>query len=306
MTLVARFETSEKLARQVADAFVDHSTADGAAVSLFDAGGDRWRVAIHFRAAPDEAAIRALVAAAAGRAAANALVFERVAARDWVRESLAGLRPVAAGRFTVHGAHDRARIPINRIGIEIEAALAFGTGHHGSTRGCLLALDRICKAPSAHGRIRGVLDLGTGSGVLAIAAARALRRRVLATDIDPSAVRVARANARLNHAGAMVEIVRADGVAAPALRERAPFDLVFANILLAPLRRLASPLKRVTAPGGRIILSGLLPAQANAALACYRPFTLERRIDLDGWTTLILVRRRRSSTNRFSTFRTML
>ena len=140
-----------------------------------------------------------------------------------MRDSLSGLKPVTAGRFIVHGAHDRAGIPPNRIGIEIEAALAFGTGHHGTTRGCLLALDRLCKVLEPR-RAPHILDLGTGSGVLAIAAARALHRHVLATDIDPVAVRVARANARLNRAGGMVEIMRADGVASPRLRAQAPFD----------------------------------------------------------------------------------
>jgi ribosomal protein L11 methyltransferase len=114
---------------------------------------------------------------------------------------------------------------------------------------------------------------------------------VLATDIDPSAVRAARANARLNRAGTMIEVVKAEGVSAGKIRGRAPFALVFANILLGPLQRLAAPLRKLTAPGARIVLSGLLPAQANAALAAYRACALERRIDLDGWTTLVLVRR---------------
>jgi len=258
-----------------------------------DIGAGRWRVAMHFRAAPDEKIIRALTAAAAGDAAAEALRFERVAATDWVRESLAGLAPVTAGRFVVHGAHDRARIPLNRIGIEIEAALAFGTGHHGTTRGCLLALDSLCKSRCKSRPRRRILDLGTGSGVLAIAAARALRQRVLATDMDGVAVRAARANAALNRAGSFVEVVKADGVTAAKLRERAPYDLVLANILLHPLQRLAAPLTRLMAPGGRIVLSGLLACQANAAIAAYRDLALERRIDLDGWTTLVLVRRRR-------------
>jgi ribosomal protein L11 methyltransferase len=116
---------------------------------------------------------------------------------------------------------------------------------------------------------------------------------VLATDIDASAVRVARANARLNRTGAMVEIVKADGVTARSVRQGAPFDLVFANILLGPLQRIAAPLKRLVAPGGRVVVSGLLPAQANAAMAAYRPLVLERRIDLDGWTTLVLAHRTR-------------
>jgi ribosomal protein L11 methyltransferase len=288
-TVVGLLETAEQTAHQVADLVAETVPADDVAVSLVDIGAGRWRVAMYFRAAPDEKIIRALTAAAAGNAAAKALRFERVAAKDWVRESLAGLAPVSAGRFIVHGGHDRARIPHNRIGIEIEAALAFGTGHHGTTRGCLLALDWLCKSRPQ----RRILDLGTGSGVLAIAAARALRRPVLATDIDGSAVRAARANAALNRAGGFVEVIKADGVTAPKLRERAPYDLVLANILLRPLQRLAAPLTRLTAPGGRVVLSGLLASQANAAIAVYRGLALERRIDLDGWTTLVLVRHTR-------------
>ncbi len=292
-TSVTRLETDEQTARRLADLLAESFAADDVAVSLFEAGGGRWQVAIHFRAPPDRKAVRAVVASAAGFTAARALTFARVKTTDWVRESLSGLAPVAAGRFVVHGAHDRARIPVNRIGIEIEAALAFGTGHHGTTRGCLLALDGLCKSRQRRRRGQRILDLGTGSGVLAIAAARALHRRVLATDIDASAVRVARANARLNQVGATVQVVKADGVTAGRIREGAPYDLVFANILLGPLQRIAAPLKRLLAAGGRIVVSGLLPAQANAAMAAYRPLVLERRIDLDGWTTLVLARRTR-------------
>jgi ribosomal protein L11 methyltransferase len=288
-TAIALLETDEQSAHHIVDLFAESFATDQTAVSRVDIGAGRWRVAMHFRAAPDETLIRALTAAAAGNAAAKALRFERVAAKDWVRESLAGLAPVSAGRFIVHGGHDRARIPHNRIGIEIEAALAFGTGHHGTTRGCLLALDWLCKSRPR----RRILDLGTGSGVLAIAAARALRQPVLATDIDGSAVRAARANARFNRVGSFVEIIKADGVAARKIRDRAPYDLVFANILLRPLQRLAAPLIRLTAPGGRMVLSGLLTSQANAAIAAYRGLALERRIDLDGWNTLVLVRRER-------------
>jgi ribosomal protein L11 methyltransferase len=290
-TVAARLETDESTAHRIADAVAEGFAVDDVAVSRSDAGGGRWLVAIHFCAAPDADMVRALVASASDPEAAKSLRFERVAAADWVRACLAGLAPVAAGRIMVYGAHDRGRIPVNRIGIEIEAALAFGTGHHGTTRGCLLALDRICKPLSRRRRAPRILDVGTGSGVLAIAAARALHRRVLATDIDSNAVRAARANARLNRAGALVEVVQADGVGARGLRARAPFDLVFANILLRPLLRLAAPLRRLVAPGARVVLSGILPAQASAVIAAYRPLALERRLDVDGWTTLVFVRR---------------
>jgi ribosomal protein L11 methyltransferase len=133
-----------------------------------------------------------------------------------------------------------------------------------------------------------ILDLGTGSGVLAIAAARALRRRVLATDIDPQAIDTARKNARRNGVGPLVQVRRGDGIA--GLRRRARFDLVFANILLKPLQRFATALTQCAAPGARVVLSGILPAQANAIVAAYHHLTLRRRIDLDGWTTLVFVR----------------
>ena len=243
------------------------------------------------------------VAAAAGAGAATALQFGSVEAADWVRESLAGLRPIEAGRFIVHGAHDRGSVPFNRIGIEIEAALAFGTGHHGTTRGCLLALDAMCKAVGKHKlvarhpqvraqRAPRILDVGTGSGVLAIAAARALHARVRATDIDAFAVKTARDNVRHNGAGHLVSVLQADGVGAWTIRTHAPYDLIFANILLGPLKRIATPLRNLAAPGGRIVLSGILPSQANAVIAAYRPLMLRRRLDIDGWTTLVLARGR--------------
>ncbi len=291
-TWLAILETGEQAARKLADLLAESHDANDVAVTLVDAGAGRWHVAIHFRAAPDEQAVRGLAAAVAGAAAGRALRFERIAARDWVGESLAGLKPVRAGRFIVHGAHDRGHIPLNRIGIEIEAALAFGTGHHGTTRGCLLALDRICRSLAR--RPLKILDLGTGSGVLAIAAAKSLRQRVLATDIDGDAVRVARDNTRLNGVAPMIEVVKADGVAAHRVRRAAPYDLIFANILLKPLQRFAAPLGRLAAPGSRVILSGLLSDQANAIIAAYHALRLECRIDVDGWTTLVFTRRRRS------------
>jgi ribosomal protein L11 methyltransferase len=282
---MATLTADEQSAWRVADSFADAFFADDVAVSLVDAGHGRWRVTFYSRHAIDEGAVRDL-AILAGAKAAKGLRFERIAAKDWVADSLLGLKPIAAGRFVVHGAHDRGGAAANRIGIEIEAAQAFGTGHHGSTRGCLLALDQLCKFAKA----RRVLDLGTGSGVLAIAAARGLHRRVVASDIDAQAVRIARANARLNRSAALVRVCRANGLAAADIRASAPFDLVCANILIAPLQRLAAPLTRIVAPRGRIILSGLLNAQANAARAAYPHFTLERRIEVDGWTTLVLRR----------------
>jgi len=283
-TVTAVLETDEQTARKVGDLVAEGLAADELAVSLAEIGPGAWRVTIYFEDTPDEKALRKLVEAAAGSGAAKALRLEKVAAKDWVTESLAGLEPVRAGRFIVHGAHDRAKVPLNRIGIEIEAALAFGTGHHGTTRGCLLALDRICKTQSNE-PLR-IFDLGTGTGVLAIAAARAMRRHVLSSDIDGPSVQATRGNARLNRVGPLVEAIEADGVV--SLRRRGPFDLTFANILLRPLQRFATPLTQLIAPGGRLILSGILNAQANAAMASYHGLVLEHRIVIDGWTTLVL------------------
>jgi ribosomal protein L11 methyltransferase len=284
MTVVARLAcdqpTAERLAAYLAES-MDHAVC-----AAFEDDGGQWQLAVHFPAPPDEATLRAQVALAAGETAAAALLFETVAEIDWVAESLAGLRPVCAGRFLVHGAHDRAGVKPNDIGIEIEAALAFGTGHHGTTRGCLLALNALAKRR----RATRILDIGTGSGVLAIAAAKLLRTRVVASDIDRVAVEAARGNARLNRAASAITFVRAVGTKARAIAARAPYDLIFANILLGPLTRLAVPLSRLAAPGGHIVLSGLLPGQANAALTIYRAqgLVLQRRIPLEGWVTLVL------------------
>ena len=284
-TTVARLACDERTARLVADALLD---AFETATAAFEGTGGHWNVEAHFAEPPDESAVRRCVAEAADAAAGAALAFDTVEARDWIAESLAGLKPVAAGRFTVHGEHDRAAVRLNRIGIEIEAALAFGTGHHGTTRGCLLALDGILKVH----RPNHVLDVGTGTGVLAIATAKALRRGVLATDIDPEAVSIARENARLNGVAPLVECLHAAGLTARRIQAREPFDLVFANILLPPLKRLAQPLARLLAPNARVILSGLLATQESAALAVYRAqgLMLERRIPLDEWVTLVLRR----------------
>jgi ribosomal protein L11 methyltransferase len=286
-TVCAHLKIGEKAAGPLSDALAAHFNDGGAVVtSCEDADGD-WIVEIHFARAPDEDALRDFVLAVAGESAARALTFSSVSEHDWIAASLAGLHPVSAGRFIVYGAHDRTRVAQNRIGIEIEAALAFGTGHHGTTRGCLLALDQIVRTR----RPRRILDVGSGTGVLAIAAAKALHRPVVASDSDRQAVTVAGANAHNNHVGSLITIVHAIGVTGCHFRS-SRFDLVLANILLGPLKSMAAPMRRILAPNARVVLSGLLATQANAALSVYRAqgLTLERRIALDGWMTLVLRR----------------
>ena len=276
----------EHAAKGVVDALSEIFFEGQAAIAAFERPDGRWDVTVHFAEPPDQRLVRELVANAAGRDIAEGIVFDTVEAKDWVKASLEDLVPVPAGRFIVHGRHDRDRIAPNKIGIEIEAALAFGTGHHGTTRGCLLLLDHVLKA----WRPRRVLDLGTGTGVLAIAAAKALHERVLASDIDPPSVQVARENARLNVSGHLVQAIRATGFAAPQFVAAAPFDLVLANILANPLRQLASPMVRHLAPAALVILSGLLTHQAPGVIAAYRARGLVpvRHLRIEGWSSLLL------------------
>jgi ribosomal protein L11 methyltransferase len=278
----------ERTARRVVDLLNESLDDDRAAVAAFERPDGRWDISLHFAEVPNQASICELVRLAAGNEIAQHITFDTVEAKDWVAASLEALVPVPAGRFIVHGRHDRARVAPNKLGIEIEAALAFGTGHHGTTRGCLLLLDQVLRSRDP----KRVLDLGTGTGVLAVAVAKAQRRRVLASDIDPVSVHVARDNARLNGVGNLVEAVYATGFSAPQFALRGPFDLVLANILANPLRQMATPMAAHLAPSAFVILSGLLPHQARSVIASYRArgLILRRHLKIDGWSSLLLQR----------------
>jgi ribosomal protein L11 methyltransferase len=283
---------NEQTAKHTSNLLTESLLESEAAVAAFEGPNGSWDITVHFAQAPDQRAIRELVALSAGEEVARAIRFDTVAAKDWVKATLSELVPVSAGRFIVHGRHDRARVPPNKLGIEIEAALAFGTGHHATTRGCLLLLDHVLKAH----RPRRVLDLGTGTGVLAIAAAKALHRKVLASDIDLPSVKIAAENSRLNGVGELVEAIRATGFSASQFREHRPFDLVLANILANPLRQLATPMAAHLTHRGHLILSGLLLAQASAVVASYRArgLVLKRHIRLEGWSSLLMWKRESS------------
>jgi ribosomal protein L11 methyltransferase len=241
----------------------------------------------------DSATVEALYAAMPdsdllSRLAGGAVHVALLPDTDWIRLSQQGLPPVRAGRFFVYGAHDEGEVPRGIIPIRIEAGLAFGTGHHETTALCLAALSDLAKRQ----RYANVLDLGCGTGLLAIGGAKLWRRRVIASDIDPIAIEVTRANARANGEANLVHAVVADGLANPALAAGAPYDLIMANILAEPLTRLAPSIACSISRGGTLVLSGLLRWQENLVLSFYRPQGLRlRHIRRDGpWSALVLER----------------
>lgn len=207
---------------------------------------------------------------------------------DWIGKSLEGLKPVNAGGFHVHGSHATDPVPAGTIPLRIEAGQAFGTGHHETTTGCLEAISRVLK----HRSPRFMLDVGTGTGVLAIALAKRTRRPVIASDIDPVAVRVTNENARINEVANDVVSVEASGLDHAVIRENGPYDLIVANILAGPLAGLAPAIGRMAMPGATAILSGILVPQAKRVIAAYglQGMVLRERITRGEWTTLVLQR----------------
>ena len=256
----------------------------GVGVFELEDGSGLWEVGAYFTETPDEIAL-ALLAMAFG---AQPFVLSDLPEIDWVAHVRRELSPVEAGRFFVYGAHDADKLPKDRIGLLIEASMAFGTGHHGTTQGCLRALDRLHEQGF---RGQAVADIGCGTAVLAMAAAHLWPGTVLASDIDEVAVDVARANVTANGLEGRVICLEAAGFDHPDLRA-AKFDLVFANILMGPLIALAPDMGQRVQAGGHAILSGLLVEQADAVLAAYvaQGFTLAGREDLGEWTTLTLTR----------------
>ncbi|NWH08404.1 MAG: 50S ribosomal protein L11 methyltransferase [Alphaproteobacteria bacterium] len=251
------------------------------AVSAIEVAEDDWRVEALYRVSPDKDVL--------AQSLKRPVDVSGLQDQNWVKKSLDGLRPVRAGRFVIHGSHDKDQIPPNLWRLEIEASLAFGTGHHGTTRGCLLAIDALLKQR----RFRRPLDVGCGSGVLGLAVIRARHIRVRATDIDGVAAAVTNANAKANGLGRWMRAVRADGLAHQSIRAHRPYDLILANILARPLIRLSGDIERAGRKGTVVVLAGLLSTQARAVFGAYhaKGHRLLRRLVLGEWTILILERR---------------
>lgn len=248
-------------------------------------GSGRWEIGGYFTDAPDIAGL-AILASVHGAAD---FAVSKLDDRDWVAQVRRELTPVHAGRFVVYGGHDAERIAINAIGLRIEAAMAFGTGHHGTTLGCLRALSALCKSGFLPTRIA---DIGSGTGVLAMAAAKVFPGLVLATDIDPVAVATARANCVANALGSRIRCRQSVGFQSEDVRRSGPFDLVFANILANPLKLMAYDMAINTRVGARIILSGILNRQAASVIQVYsgHGFRLESHQRIGEWSTLTMAR----------------
>ena len=271
-------------AEAAAEALDADAALEATTYSILEEDEDRdvWRIDA-FPTAPEEAE-----RLSAALAAFPALTVETqvLADADWLAMALSGLPPVRVGRFFVYGLHDRGRTPPNAVNLRIEAGAAFGTGHHGTTVGCLRAYHDLLKRR----RFARVLDVGAGTGVLAIAAAKTGATVAVGSDIDPISVRIGRENATVNQPHA--RFVHADGLGHRMVARHAPYDLVFANILARPLVWLASDIRGALRPGGSAILSGLLRSQERFVRAAYlaRGFRLQRRYRRDAWATLVLTR----------------
>lgn len=280
--------TTEAVAGEILDLMTVCFGEEDLAVATteVDEKNDVWEASVYMLADEEEAIRARLEDLFSADFAELEIQREVLPDIDWIAKSLEGLKPVRAGRFIVHGSHDRDKVRVNDLAIEIEAGQAFGTGHHGTTAGCLEVIGEVVRSRT----VRNALDLGTGSGVLAIAVRKLKRVPVLATDIDPIAVAVAEGNARSNGIVEGIEFRVAPGFHSTAFGEYGPFDLIIANILARPLMKMAPQLVAHLAPGGSVILSGILASQRWKVIAAYNGAGLAhvRTIWRNGWVTIHL------------------
>lgn len=287
-------EPDRGIAHAMAAALQDLFDPGPAALTLFehqptDTALAHWRIEAYYDELPDAGELTEALRRILGTHVSSALLAA-VPELNWVALSQAALPPVLAGRFTVHGSHDSARVAGGPFSILIDAGEAFGTAHHATTYGCLLALDRLTR----RAQFKNVLDLGCGSGVLAIAVARANpHARIWATDLDQQSVKVARDNMGLNGVGHRIKAICANGFETAELRQAPKFDLVIANILAGPLTTLSGPVARALERGGAVVLSGLLTHQAPSVIAAYNAHgvSLAAHARINGWSTLVLQKR---------------
>jgi len=276
----------EAPAQALADALETMDPAPtGVGVFEVEDGSGLWEVGAYYLERPDDIELSLMAAAHEARPFAVSEIPEK----DWVSEVRRELTPVHAGRFVVYGGHDRDVVLSQKIGLEIEAAMAFGTGHHGTTQGCLMAFDALLQKGLV---ARNVADIGAGTAVLAMAAAKVLSGRFIASDIDPIATETAKANIAANGLRGRVQCLTSVGFRHDELHKRAPYDLVFANILAGPLKKLAPEMAAHTKRHSVLILSGILNRQAQSVVNTYEGFgfsVVERRI-IGEWTTLTLRR----------------
>jgi len=270
------------IAFDLADALGMNGVMTALSVTIFDAPNNQMLVQALYESEADAQSARTALALATNQRS----VISQLPAKDWVSETQAGLSPVRAGRFFVYGSHDADKIPQDVVPLLVDAGMAFGTGHHGTTAGCLRIFHDLLVANS---KIDSVLDLGCGAGVLAIAAAKTLpTAEILATDIDPDAIDVTDQNMILNGVLGGIKTAVANGFNSPLLKNT-QFDLIFANILAGPLMGLADDIEAATAPGGKVILSGILDKKAEQVAECFRKtgLTVTPQPSLEGWTSLL-------------------
>ena len=256
----------------------------GVGVFELEDGSGEWEVGAYFHDRPDEISILILENAFK----ADGFSISEIPETDWVTKVKRELSPVEAGQFFVFGKHDSHKLPKDRVGLLIEASMAFGTGHHGTTKGCLLALDKLVTMGK---KIDEVIDIGCGTAVLAMAVGKVSSSRIIASDVDQVAVEVASANLKANNLENCIACLQATGFEDTQIKSNAPFDLIFANILKPPLIDLAPCIRRYLKSSGHAIISGILDVQAREIIEVYRQNKLEvlDRIDIDEWVTLTLI-----------------